>query len=989
MTAPAPALGQLEPDTPLRRLLARISEDAASAPGPEEPARGGPFLSVLVRTQGRRAATLAETLLSLAGQSCQDFEVLLLAHDVGPDAMAALEGLVGGFHPSFAGRVRIVPVEGGGRVRPLNVGAEAAAGRYLAVLDDDDLAFGGWVADFLAAEGRAPGHVLRCSVAVQQVAPRSAPGGDDEGDYEVKSKPHLDYPLRFDLFEHVEDNRTPINGMALPRAVVTAVGQRWDESLPVLEDWDQLLRVASLCGVEDTGAVGAMLRSWLGDASTSKSAHDSGVWDEAHARVVARWDEEPLLLDRGSMTRLVRLKRTELAARLANQEVVALARQLRLAQEALARSNQEAATLHARLAGTAARLEEVLTSTTWRAMEGPRRVSGALQRLRATVRGRPAPGAPAADAPPPHPVPQNDPGWYRQWVDRFDTLDRATEAASRRRLATVSPAPRLSVVMPVYDPDPGFLRDAVESVRAQLYADWELCIADDCSTDPEVGAVLDRLARRDRRIKVVRRTENGHISAATNSALALASGDWVAFLDHDDVLAPHALALMALHIAARPDAQLLFSDEDKLGADGGRLSPYFKPEFDPRLLAGQNYLTHLLVVRRELVTALGGLREGLEGAQDWDLVLRATEQLEPEQIVHVPHVLYHWRAHAASTAEAGAAKPYAWEAGRRAVAEHLARAGGGGETTILPGSGHIRVRWPLPHPVPSVGIVIPTRDGRLLRQCVESILATTRYPDYRILIVDNGSRDPAVLDYLEVRQGDRVAVMHDPRPFNYSALNNAAVARGDDDLVCLLNDDTQIVEPGWLEEMVREISRPRVGAVGAKLLYEDGTIQHAGVVLGIGDVAGHAYRRFPRDADGDMGRLKLAQRMSAVTGACMLVRRQAWEEVGGLDEDRLAVAFNDVDLCLKLGRAGWKVVWTPCAELFHLESLSRGTELLREKEFAAEIDTMKQRWSALLRADPAYNPNLTLNWEDWSLAWPPRASLLDDRSPAGDSGLTD
>lgn len=981
------ALDRLSPGTPLRELLARLAEDAASAGAETGPEDGGPFLSVLVRTQGRRAATLQEALLSLAAQSCEDFEVLLLAHDTEPDVLAALDALVGEFHHTFARRVRIVPVSGGGRSRPLNVGARSATGRYVAVLDDDDVAFGTWVADFLGAARRAPGRVLRCSVATQQVTASATSG--EEGGYEVRSGPTLDYPLRFDILDHVEDNRTPINGMALPRRVVTGLGQWWDESLPVLEDWDELLRVASVCGVEDTASVGAMLRSWLGEGATSKTVHDVTVWEEAHARVVARRDEEPLLLDRGAMSRLIRLKRTELAARLANQEVVALARQLRLAQEALARSNQEASALHTRLAGTSGRLEEVLASTTWRAMEGPRRISGALRRLTGALRGRPAPGAAADAAPPPHPVPQGDPGWYGQWVERFDTLDRAGEAALRRRLAALSPAPRISVLMPVYDPDPGFLRAAIESVVAQIYGDWELCIADDCSTDPEVCRVLDRMARRDRRITVVRRSENGHISAATNSALALATGDWVAFLDHDDVLAPHALALMALHMAARPDARVLYSDEDKIDAEGRRVSPYFKPEFDLRLLVGQNYLTHLLALRRDLVTGLGGLRQGLEGAQDWDLVLRAAEEVRPEEVVHVPHVLYHWRAHAASTAEAGSAKPYAWEAGRRAVTEHLARGAEGGEATILPASGHIRVRWPLPHPAPSVGIVVPTRDGRLLRQCIESILATTRYPAYRILIVDNGSRDPAVLDYLEVRRGDRVEVIRDPRPFNYSALNNAAVARCDADLVCLLNDDTQIVDPGWLEEMVREVTRPRVGAVGAKLLYEDGTIQHAGVVLGIGDVAGHAYRRFPRQADGDMGRLKLAQGMSAVTGACMLVRRQAWDEVGGLDEQRLAVAFNDVDLCLKLGRAGWKVVWTPYAELFHLESLSRGTELLREREFAAEIDCMKQRWSGVLRADPAYNPNLTLNWEDWTLAWPPRTSLLDDVPSATGEALAD
>ena len=980
-------LGHLAPGTPIRALLAAVADTAgrasAAADGPE-----GPFLSVLVRTQGRRRATLVETLLSLAAQDSDDFEVLLLAHDVAPDGRAALEALVGEFHPSFSRRVRVVPVHGGGRSRPLNAGAAVAAGRYLAVLDDDDLAFAGWVSGFAAAAGRAPGHVVRTSVAVQVAAAR--PGAWDEQDgYEVTTAPALDYPPRFDFLDHVDDNRTPINGYAVPRVLVTALGQGWDESLPVLEDWDLLLRAASLCGVEDTATVGALLRSWA-DSASSKTEHDPVMWRTTHGRVIDKRDRLPLLLGRGAMSRLEKLTKAAVRARLANREVVQLARELRLAQEALARTTQEATALHAQLADTRERIDELLASTTWRVMEGPRRLSAAGRRLRGTLRGAPvAPSGPRPDVAPPHPVDHTDPVAYRDWVARFDTYDKEALARLRARLAALSPGPRISVVMPVHDPDPAHLRAALASVRSQLYRDWELCIADDGSTDPAVASLLRRAARRDGRVKVVRRPEAGHISAATNSALALASGDWVAFLDHDDVLPPHALAAMALAVDGHPGAGVCYSDEDKLDAEGLRHSPYFKPEFDPRLLVGQNYLTHLLLVRRDLVAGVGGLRVGLEGAQDWDLVLRVTERLEPDQVVHVPHVLYHWRAHAASTAEAGSAKPYAADAGRRAVAGHLERTASPGEVEREPASGHVRVRWPLPDPAPRVSIVVPTRDGRLLEQCVESVLGVTDYPDFEVVVVDNDSRDPAVLDYLEARQGDRMRVRHDPRPFNYSALNNEAVAGCQGAMVCLLNDDTQIVDPRWLGELVREVSRPGVGAAGAKLLYENGTIQHAGVVLGIGDVAGHAYRGWPSSSLGYMGRLKLAQTMSAVTGACMLVRRQAWDEVGGLDERDLAVAFNDVDFCLRLGRAGWRVVWTPYAELFHLESLSRGSELLREREFAREIDVMKRRWSRALVSDPAYNPNLTLVYEDWSLAWPPRVSLVDDAPPADGAGLPD
>jgi GT2 family glycosyltransferase len=625
---------------------------------------------------------------------------------------------------------------------------------------------------------------------------------------------------------------------------------------------------------------------------------------------------------------------------------------------------------NSRLAGMLGRRDDEIAAIhatrTFRYTARLRRIYGLLRRRRV----RPDAVHAAADAPP-------DVGTYDLWVRQYDTLDDATRQAIAARLARLEHPPLISLIMPVYNTPDQFLRAAVDSIRNQIYSHWELCIADDCSTEPHVGQILDEMAAADARIRVVRRSENGHISATSNSALEMATGDYVACVDHDDVLPEHALALSAIELAAHPDAGILYSDEDKLDHAGRRCDPFFKPDYDPLLLMGQNYVCHLCIFRRDLVTRVGGYREGFEGSQDWDLVLRVAELVEPAQVRHLPHVLYHWRQHDASTASALAAKPYAAEAGRRAVIEHLDRTGRTGTVTRRPHAGHgfLRVAWDTPDPLPLVSVIIPTRDGHVLRRCLESLLSLTTYPEFEVVVVDNSSRALPTLEFLRAYEG-RITVMRDERPFNYPALNNAAVTRTTGDVVCLLNDDTEVISGDWLTEMVSQVVQPEVGAVGAKLYYDDGRIQHGGVVLGIHGVAGHPQRGWDRLSAGYFGHLGVAQNLSAVTAACMVVRRAAWDEVGGLDEVNLPVAFNDVDFCLRLRAAGWRVVWTPYAELFHHESVSRGPDHVgpRAAEFVRETEYMLSHWAGTLSSDPFYNPNLTLVGEDFSLAWPPRVS---------------
>ncbi len=565
---------------------------------------------------------------------------------------------------------------------------------------------------------------------------------------------------------------------------------------------------------------------------------------------------------------------------------------------------------------------------------------------------------------------------YGRWIKRYDTLDGPARQRLHAEAASLAPRPLISVIMPVYDPAPAHLDEAIRSVRSQIYGEWELCLADDASTNPNVRRVIDRHAAEEPRIKVVYRGQNGHISRASNSALALATGEFIALLDHDDLLPAHALLLVARTIAEHPDAALIYSDEDKITSSGLRHDPYFKCEFNRELLLAQNMISHLGVYRRDLIMELGGFREGLEGSQDWDLALRVANRVDPERIVHIPRVLYHWRTSPGSTAAASEAKHYTMEAGRRAVADHLREAGVRAEVSPSPEMPSAnRVRYTLPSQPPLVSLLVPSRDrGELLRRCLVSVLEKTRYGPFEILVLDNDTTEPESVAYLRGLADPRVRVMPMSGPFNFSALNNEGARRAAGEVLVLLNNDVEVLNADWLDELVSVAMQPGVGAVGARLWYPGNLgLQHGGVLLGIGPVAGHAHRRLGRGQAGYFGRAVLRQEFSAVTAACLAVRRDLYLTTGGLDE-RLPVTGNDVDLCLRLKQAGNRNIWTPYAELLHHESVSRGADKTPEKHTRAAMEQklIQERWGRWLKADPAYNPNLTVTDTDFRLAWPPR-----------------
>jgi glycosyltransferase involved in cell wall biosynthesis len=531
--------------------------------------------------------------------------------------------------------------------------------------------------------------------------------------------------------------------------------------------------------------------------------------------------------------------------------------------------------------------------------------------------------------------------------------------------------PLISVLMPVYNAPLDMLKAAIDSVRAQVYPRWELCVADDASPDPAIAPLLRDYAALDARIKVIFRERNGHISQASNSALDLVTGEWVALLDHDDLLTPDALYWVAATVTAHPETELIYSDEDKLAMDGTLLDPFYKPDFSPALLTAQNYFNHLTVHRTENIRAVGGWRSAFDGSQDYDLTLRIIERIPSSAIRHIPRILYHWRLAPGSTAAAASEKNYAYIAGLRALEEHLIRRGAAAHVEKVPGYFYYRVRHELPTPKPLVSLIIPTRDSvDILEICVRSILEKTEYDDFEIIIVDNGSVQAATKAFFEdiVREDNRVRVIPYDAPFNYSAINNFAAARARGELFGLVNNDIEVINSDWLTEMVAWALLPDVGCVGAKLYYPNETIQHAGVILGIGGIAGHSHKYFDRNNPGYFARLVLHQDVSAVTAACLLVRRKVYEQVGGLDDGNLPVAFNDVDFCLRVREAGFRNIFTPFAELYHHESVSRGAEDTPEKKkrFKKEVDYMRQRWGAALTRDPYYSPNLTLEHENFS-----------------------
>ena len=564
---------------------------------------------------------------------------------------------------------------------------------------------------------------------------------------------------------------------------------------------------------------------------------------------------------------------------------------------------------------------------------------------------------------------------YEDWIRFYDIIKSKDRIQMLEHIETFKYKPLISILMPVYNTPEKYLREAIDSVRNQVYTNWELCIADDGSSDPNVKKTLEEYCKADKRIKVTYRKQNGHISASSNSALEISSGEYIGLLDHDDVLREHALYLVVNEINNHPHSDIIYSDEDHIDESGKRYEPYFKPDWNPDLFCSQNMITHFCVFRSELVHQVGGFRIGYEGAQDWDLTMRINEIIPPKNIRHIPFVLYHWRAIEGSTALTLSSKNYAIQAQYKTLQSHFERINKCVEISQVRGE-YWRITHHISDPYPKVSIIIPTKNQlEFLKTCINSIKNKTSYPFYEIIIVNNQSDDFDTLNYLEnLNSQDNISVYDYNYPFNYSAINNYALNFAKGNVIVFLNNDIEVISKTWLDELVSHATRSEIGAVGALLFYPNEKIQHAGVVLGIGGVAGHVYNNLDLEYIQKRGRACLTQNYSAVTGACMAVEKQKFIDVGGFTEDELPIAFNDIDFCIKFMEKGYRNLWTPYAELYHHESITRGYEDSHEKKarFEEEVKYMLNTWPKYLKNDPAYNLNLSLESLNFSLAFPPR-----------------
>ncbi|CAN5650603.1 hypothetical protein BH18VER1_BH18VER1_11900 [soil metagenome] len=548
---------------------------------------------------------------------------------------------------------------------------------------------------------------------------------------------------------------------------------------------------------------------------------------------------------------------------------------------------------------------------------------------------------------------------YQAWFAHHRATPQEV-SAMRAESRKFKNAPLISIITPVFNTPVTWLKAAIDSVLAQAYEKWELVLVDDASADEATLTALPQLAAVDSRIRLDRLEKSAGISAASNRALSLATGEWIGLLDHDDVLEPDALYQTAKLLQTHPDADLIHSDEDKLTEEGFD-APLFKPDWSRDFFLSYNYICHFTTLRRAVVDEVGGFRSEFDGAQDYDLFLRIIERTQ--RIHHVPRILYHWRRSASSTSDNIRRKPKALEAGKCAIEQHLQRTGEEGHVAVDWRTHAYWVKRDIRKPR-KVSIIIPARDGiPLLSRCIESLVKKTNWAEYEIVIVNNDSESGEAHEYFHQTPH---RLLHFEGPFNFSAINNFAVEQTDSPWLLFLNNDVEIIDGEWLRAMAEHVQRPEVGAVGARLLYPDDTIQHAGVVLGVGGIAQHAFRDFPAEDPGVNRQLQVTRNYSSVTGACLMTRREVFEEVGGFDEQRLPGTFNDVDLCLKMHRAGYLIVYTPFAKLYHHESATR-----RRSVEALETDVMRERWPDFLERDPFYNPNLSRDRADFSLGKPP------------------
>jgi O-antigen biosynthesis protein len=912
-----------------------------------------PLVSILIRSTDRK--TLEQTLSSVALQIYDFIEVWVIA---ATPEHKDLPKSVGRFPLHFVPTTLALS-----RTQAANKALDSAQGRFALFLDDDD-----WI---------APEHVQQLVLALQanvgfKAAYSQANLVDINGadlQRELMGKPYAkSHLICFNLFVL----HTVLFDVSLRQA-----GCRFDEALDIFEDWDFWLQASEHTDFFFVQQPTAFYRIHDSSGVHQETTFTGNAYQQIYRKWQARWDTKDI-------AQLMRRSWKEIATGLALEEAQVALAQSKFQLETVNAKLQEITTVStSKIQSLESTIGLMQNSRSWRWTRAIRGIGHIARKVRQLTRQQG--GLKQALTKSVKLLFQSGPQGlanavqrasaqsftYAEWIALNEPAN-SSYAGLKVSALTWHTQPLVSIIMPTYNSPLNFLAQAIDSVQAQVYPHWQLCIADDASSDKRVQAFLEDAAAKDSRISVVLRAQNGHISESSNSALAIAKGEWVALLDHDDLLHPLALYELVKCLQQQPEANIMFSDEDKVDEQGARFGPYFKTDYNPELMWAQNMISHLGCYRKSVLDEVGGFRKGFEGSQDYDLALRVIQRSSASQIVHIPKVLYHWRAISGSTALAPSEKPYAEIASRKALQEHLAAlqvpawVGASPEVASMN-----RVRPQLIEPAPLVSILIPTKDRiDLLRQCIESIQTKSSYQHFEILVINNNSEQAESFDYFAQLKTLGVKVLDYPKPFNFSAINNFAAQHAAGEYLCLMNNDIEIQTPDWMEEMLSFAQLAKAGAVGARLWYPgSGGLQHGGVIVGMGGVAGHAYVGLAKSEKGYFGRPVLHHRCSAVTAACLMIKKSTYFAVNGMDEG-LAVAFNDVDFCLRLGQAGFHCVYTPHAEMTHHESASRGDDLsdANRERFMGEEAFMKSRWGQQLLADPCYSPNLSLDHSDFRMA---------------------
>ena len=922
-----------------------------------------PLVSILIRSTDRK--TLEQTLSSVALQIYDFIEVWVIAAT--PEHQA-LPDLVGRFPLHFVPTA--VPLS---RTQAANKALDSAQGLFALYLDDDD-----WI---------APEHIQQLVLALQANAGFKAAysqaqlvdinGADFQTELMGKpyEKSHLICANLFVL-------HTVLFDLSLRQS-----GCRFDEDLNIYEDWDFWLQASEHTDFFFVQKPTAYYRIHDSSGVHQQVAFAGDAYRQIYRKWQARWrpeDIEQLMLRNASENA------TNMALKNTQVEFAQTKSQLETVNAKLEEKLNELKSLQEINSGNATKIQSLentlglmQNSRSWRWTRAIRSLGHIARRVRQLTRQQG--GFKQALAKSVKVLFQSGPQGlaaavqrasdqslsYADWIAQNEPAS-ANYAGFKASAMTWASQPLVSVIMPTYNSPLNFLAQAIESVKAQVYPHWQLCIADDASSDKRVQAFLEEAAAKDSRISIVLRPQNGHISESSNSALAIAKGEWVALLDHDDLLHPLALYELVKCLQQRPEANIVFSDEDKVDEQGARFGPYFKTEYNPELMWAQNMISHLGCYRKSKLDEIGGFRKGFEGSQDYDLALRVIQRSSVSQIVHIPKVLYHWRAISGSTALAPSEKPYAEIASRAALKEHMSAIQVPAWVGASPEVANMnRVRPEMIEPAPLISILISSTDEiDSLKRCIDSIQTKSSYPNYEILVVDNNSDKAESFEYFARLKVSGVKVLKYAKPFNFSAICNLAAQQASGQYLCLLSHAIEIQIPEWMEEMLSFAQLPQAGAVGARLWYP-GTrgLKHCGFVTGLGGIAGLAYDGIPRTEKGYFGRPVLHHRCSAVTASCLMIKKASYFAVNGMDEG-LALAFNDVDFCLRLGQAGFHCVYTPHAEMTHHESASRDGDLsdANLERLMSEEAFMKSRWGQQLLADPFYSPNLSLDHSDFRTA---------------------